>query len=77
MTIVKHDLDFKDNGTMSLSIDYHAYVEKALQEDDADVFRALLSKEDRERLDRERNNFKRLSKKPSDGEKCKDEERFL
>jgi hypothetical protein len=74
LTIVKHDLDFKDNGTMTLSIDYHAYVEKALQEDDSDVFRALLSKEGREALDSERNNFKRASKKPSDGEKCKDED---
>jgi hypothetical protein len=74
LTIVKHDLDFKDNGTMTLSIDYHAYVEKALQEDDSDVFRALLPKEDRERLDKERNNFKRVSKKPSEGEKCRDED---
>tara|TARA_R110001599_G_scaffold55308_1_gene153097 strand:- start:1076 stop:3457 length:2382 start_codon:yes stop_codon:yes gene_type:complete len=74
LTIVKHDLDFKDNGTMSLGIDYHAYTEKALQQDDADVFRALLTKEDRERLDAERNNYEKAKKKPSDGEKCKDED---
>ena len=74
LTIVKHDLDFKDNGTMSLSIDYHAYVEKALQEEDSDVFRSLLSPEDRVKLDKERNNYKKVTKKPSDGEKCKDED---
>lgn len=74
LTIVKHDLDFKDNGAMSLSIDYHAYVEKALQEDSADVFRTLLSKEQRKRFDEENNNYKKATKKPSDGEKCKDED---
>ena len=74
LTIVKHDLDFKDNGAMSLSIDYHAYVEKALQEDSSDVFRSLLSPEDRVKLDKERNNYKKATKKPSDGEKCKDED---
>lgn len=74
LTIVKHDLDFKDNGAMSLSIDYHAYVEKALQEEGSDVFRALLSPEDRVKLDKERNNYKKVAKKPSDGEKCKDED---
>ena len=74
LTIVKHDLDFKDNGTMTLNIDYHAYVEKALQEDDADVFRSLLSAEERAALDKERNNYKRVSKKPSEGEKCEDED---
>lgn len=74
LTIVKHDLDFKDNGVMSLSIEYHAYAEKAMQQDDADVFRALLSPEDRDALDAATNNYEKAKKKPSDGEKCKDEE---
>jgi hypothetical protein len=74
LTLVKHDLDFRDNGAMSLNIEYHAYAEKALQQDDADVFRALLSKEDRQTLDDAANNYKKATKKPSEGEKCKDED---
>ena len=34
----------------------------------------MLSKAQREELDKERNNYKKATKKPSDGEKCKDED---
>lgn len=55
-----HNLDFKENGSITLDIEYHGYIEKQLQV--TDIFELTMTKEEIRRIRKAQNRLNELQK---------------